>query len=73
MQLTDPALVTALPDGTQVYRQHTVKLAAGWRPPKLDTVCTSALVFAREDSDQKLVRKVADLVSLQLDTIVPHE
>jgi len=73
MELTDPALVTALPDGTQVYRQHTVKLAEGWRAPKLKTVCTSALIFAREDSDPKLIRKVADLVSLQLDTIVPHE
>jgi TRAP-type uncharacterized transport system substrate-binding protein len=73
MELTDPALVTALPDGTQVYQQRTVKLAEGWRAPTLKTVCTSALIFAREDSDPKLIRKVADLVSLQLDTIVPHE
>ena len=73
MELTDPALVTALPGGTQVYQQRTVKLSRSWRAPKLATVCTSALVFAREDSDPKLVKKVADLVSLQLDTIVPPE
>jgi hypothetical protein len=72
MELTDPALVSALPDGTQVYWQRTVKLTGSWRTPTLNTVCTSALIFAREDSDPKLVKKVADLVSLQLDAIVPQ-
>jgi len=71
MDLTDPAIVSALPDGTQVYARRRVKLAEGWRAPKLDTVCTSALLLVRADSDPKLLKKLADLVSLQLDAIVP--
>jgi TRAP-type uncharacterized transport system substrate-binding protein len=69
MSLKDPALVTALPNGTRIYEARTVKLEDRWNAPELETLCTRALVFARKDADPRLVNKVADLVSLQRERI----
>lgn len=71
MTLNDPSLVSSLPNGTEVYRSHRVDLGKSWRAPKLATVCTSAMVFARKDADPKLLRKAADAVALNLREIVP--
>jgi TRAP-type uncharacterized transport system substrate-binding protein len=71
MDLKDPALTKTLPDGTQIYKPRKVKLRNSWRSSELETVCTSGMVFARSDADSKLVEKVADLLSLRLDVIVP--
>ncbi len=71
MPLEDPALTRSLPDGTEVYGSKQVKLGSSWRAPKLATVCTSSLVFARKDADPALLRKAADAVALHLDQILP--
>jgi TRAP-type uncharacterized transport system substrate-binding protein len=71
MVLDDPALASSLPNGTRIYSIETVAIDAGWRPEKLKTVCTSAMLFARSGADPELVSKLADLVSLNRNRIVP--
>jgi ABC-type nitrate/sulfonate/bicarbonate transport system substrate-binding protein len=73
MNVKESTLVSALPDGTQIYHAKTVKLDEGWRAAKLNTICTSGLLFARRDADPKLLNKVADLISLDIDRIVPKK
>lgn len=73
MNVKESTLVSALPDGTQIYHAETVKLDEGWRAAKLNTICTSGLLFARQDADPKLLSKVADLISLDIDRIVPKQ
>ena len=70
MSLNDPELVAALPDGTRVYNRRTVALSDSWPTPKLQTICTSALMLTRKDAKPALVDKLADLLSLHLDRIV---
>ena len=70
MNLNDPELVAALPDGTRVYDMRTHKLTESWRAPKVETVCTSALMLTRKDADPALIGKLADVLSLDLDKIV---
>jgi len=70
MPLVDPALVAPLPSGLQVYEARTVKLGGGMRAAKVETICTSAMLFTRKDAGSRLVDKLADVVSLQRDQIV---
>ena len=70
MNLSDPELVAPMPDGTRVYTARTVKLSDGWPTPKIQTICTSALMLTRKDADPALVNKLADLVSLFRDRLV---
>lgn len=71
MALDDPALASSLPNGTQIYAIESVAIDSSWRPKKLATVCTSAMLFARSGADPELVSKLADLVSLDLNRIAP--
>ncbi len=71
MPVTDAALLEPIGDGTLVYRKRNLKLEGGWRPKKLETLCTSALVVMRRDADTAIVEKVSDLVGLQRDLIAP--
>jgi TRAP-type uncharacterized transport system substrate-binding protein len=71
MNLKDPALTSALSNGTTIYKPEKVRLSDSWRSPTVETVCTSGLVFARANADKKLIDKVADLLSLRLEVIVP--
>jgi TRAP-type uncharacterized transport system substrate-binding protein len=71
MALDDPGLASSLPDGTQIYSIESVAIDSSWRPEKLRTVCTSAMLFARSGANPELVSKLADLVSLNRNRIVP--
>ena len=71
MALDDDALASSLPDGTRIYSIETVETDSSWRPKKLRTACTSAMLFARSDADPELVSKLADLLSLHRNRIVP--
>lgn len=74
MDLKDPALTKVMSNRTRVvYKSRKFKLSDSWRAPNLETVCTFALVFAREDADAKMVERVADLLSLKLNSIVPPQ
>jgi hypothetical protein len=73
MNVQESSLVSSLPNGTQIYHADTVKLDEGWRAAKLSTICTSGLLFARQDADPKLLSKVSDLISLDLERIVPKK
>lgn len=73
MPLVDPALVAPLPSGLAVYEARSVKLGDGLRAKKVETVCTSAMLFTRKDADSRLIDKLADVVSLHLDEIVPKK
>ncbi len=72
MPIQDDALLAPLPDGTRIYRARSVKLKDSWRSPKLDTVCTTALVIMRNDADERLLRKGSDTISLDSAMIVPR-
>jgi hypothetical protein len=65
------ALESTLPDGTRIHERRTVETTTGRRPGTLRTVCTSALLLARSDIDKELLRKLADLVGLHLDRLLP--
>lgn len=73
MNVQETSLVSSLPNGTKIYHADAVKLSEGWRAAKLNTICTSGLLFARQDADPKLLNRVADLISLDLDRIVPKK
>jgi TRAP-type uncharacterized transport system substrate-binding protein len=73
MNLDDPALVSSLPDGTRVYEGRSVKLTGDWRAPKINTICTSALLVTRKDANPKLIDKLADVLSLNLDKVVGRQ
>jgi TRAP-type uncharacterized transport system substrate-binding protein len=73
MSLNDPDLVAALPDGTRIYNTRTVKLSDSWPTPKIQTICTNALMLTRKDAKPALISKLADLLSLYLDRIVGHK
>lgn len=70
MNLNTPELVAALPDGTNIYNARTIKLAEKWRAPKIETICTSALMLTRKDAKQALIDKLADVLSLNLGRLV---
>jgi len=71
MNLESAALESALPDGTRIHERRSVETASGRRPKSIETVCTSALLLARSDIDKELLRKLADLVGLHLDRLLP--
>ena len=71
MDLDSRALESTLPDGTRIHERRTVETTTGRRPGTLRTVCTSALLLARSDIDTELLRKLADLVGLHLDRLLP--
>jgi hypothetical protein len=73
MDLTDPALLKPLPDGTRVYEAKEVDLTDSWRAKKLETLCTSALMLVRKDANPRLIHKLADVLSLDLYRIVPRK
>ena len=66
MSLSAPSLLSALPDGTRVYDARNVKLTPSWRAPKIQTICTSALMLTRKDAEPELIDKLADVLSLSL-------
>lgn len=70
MNVDDPTLEHTLQDGTRIYWRAQIEIGSGRRAKKLTTICTSTLLFAREEAEEKLVDAVADLVSLQRDRIV---
>jgi TRAP-type uncharacterized transport system substrate-binding protein len=61
--IVDPKFDYTLPNGTRIYEISEVALEDGWRPDKLETVCTGALVLARKDGAPKFIQKLADIVS----------
>jgi len=63
MPIADPKFDYTLPNGIRIYERSEVALEDGWRPEKLDTICTGALVLARKDGSPKLIQKLADIVS----------
>jgi TRAP-type uncharacterized transport system substrate-binding protein len=71
MDLDSAALESALPDGTRIHERKRVETDSGRRPKSIETVCTSALLLARSDIDKELLRKLADLVGLHLDRLLP--
>jgi TRAP-type uncharacterized transport system substrate-binding protein len=70
LPITDPALEHALDDGTPIYRLRSVALADGRNDHPLQTLCTSALVFASAKANPRLVEKVSQALSLQRDAIL---
>jgi TRAP-type uncharacterized transport system substrate-binding protein len=71
MDLDSRAFESALPDGTRIHERRTVEITRGPRPETLRTVCTSALLLARSDIDKDLLRKLADLVGMHRDRLLP--
>ena len=71
MDLDSRTLESTLPDGTRIHERRTVETTSGRRPETLRTVCTSAFLLARSDIDKDLLRKLADLVGLHLDRLLP--
>jgi TRAP-type uncharacterized transport system substrate-binding protein len=70
MNLSDPELVSPLPDGTRIYNAQTIKLSKKWPPPKIQTICTNALMLTRKDASPALINKLADVLSLDRKRLV---
>ncbi len=54
-----------LPDGTQVYDVRSIAIEPGDLPRRVRTLCTSALVLARRDAPEGLVRRVNEIFDLE--------
>jgi TRAP-type uncharacterized transport system substrate-binding protein len=71
MDLTSSEMSPTLPDGTRVYTRRKVKAVDKWNARKVSTLCTTALVMAPAAANEELVTRVADLVALDRDLLVP--
>jgi TRAP-type uncharacterized transport system substrate-binding protein len=71
MPIKDETLMAPLKDGIRVYEPRTIEVGEGRRKTGLDTVCTSAMLFTRTDAGSRLIDKLADELSLNLDKIAP--
>ncbi len=57
------ALADELPDGSRVYEPGEVRLARG--APAVPTICTSAVLLARRETDPSLLRAAAGMPGLR--------
>lgn len=73
MPLNNPALTEARSDGSPVYEARTVMGGPGGKGPKIQTICTQAVLFTRKGVPESLVEKLSDLVSLKRDQIAPSD
>ena len=64
MDFDDPSLGSELPDGRLIYEIKNVSIDADASKPKLKTVCTTALLFARPDVDEALAKELSAVVGL---------
>jgi len=71
MPIKEETLLAPLKDGIRVYEQRTIEVGEGRRKTSLETVCTSAMLFTRKDAGSRLIDKLADELSLNLDKIAP--
>lgn len=71
MPIKDEKLLAPLKDGIRVYEARTIDVGEGRQKSGLETVCTSAMLFARSDAGSRLIDKLADELSLNLDKIAP--
>ncbi len=62
--LEEGALGGLLPDGTRVYDVRSIVIEPGDAPRRVRTVCTSALVIARRDAPENLVKRVRQIFEL---------
>jgi len=73
LPITNPALEHVLDDGTPIYRLRSVALADGRKKNPLQTLCTSALVFASAGANPKLVEQASQALGLQRDAILGRD
>jgi hypothetical protein len=71
MDLTSSELSATLPDGTSVYTRRKVKAVDKWNARKVSTLCTTALVMAPAAANEELVARVADLIAVDRELLVP--
>ena len=74
LPIEDSALEEKLPSGLAIYAIREVLVGVGPMKtdalaPKVKTLCTSAVVFARRDADPDFLTRLSDAVSLQRDSI----
>jgi uncharacterized protein len=63
MPVTGDGFVAALPDGVQVYERGQVFLTRGG--PATQTICTSAVLLARDDADPDLLERARRMRGLR--------
>jgi len=78
MDVSDPKLEFTLPDGPRIYEVMEVRTGNGWFggglfAPRVETVCTAALVLAREGTNPRALEIVTDAVSLNRDELIGRE
>ena len=60
-------------DGSQVYTFETVKYKDSFFGGKIDTICTTASVFVRDDLDENVKEKISDTIFNNLNYILKGE
>jgi hypothetical protein len=65
MDLRDADLTGTLPDGTRVYEARSVPIEPGPQARQIQTVCTSALLLARPETDPQVVTGAARAFGLR--------
>ena len=78
MDVSDPRLEFTMPDGPRIYEVMTVRTGLGWfggtfRAPRIETLCTAALVLARKGTDSQVIDIVTNAVSLNRDQLIGRE
>jgi TRAP-type uncharacterized transport system substrate-binding protein len=78
MDVSDPKLGLTLPDGLRIYEMMKVRTGNGWFggglfAPRVETVCTAALVLAREGTNPRALEIVTDAVSLNRDELIGRD
>lgn len=78
MDVSDPRLELTLPDGPRIYEVMKVRTGNGWFggglfAPRVETICTGALVLAREGTDPRALEIVTDAVSLNRDELIGRD
>ena len=75
LEIDDESLEVKLPSGMPIYEVREVIVGSGPMDtdalaPKVKTLCTSAVVFARRDADPQFVERLSNAVNLQRDAIL---
>ncbi len=65
-----PELEHRLEDGTPIYELSTVDVTSGRNADQIQTICTSAMIFAAPDANPRLVEATSEVLSLRRDKLL---
>ena len=78
MDVNDPRLEYTIPGGPRIYEVKKVRIGGGWFrtqlfAPRIETLCTAALVLARRSTNPQVLDIVTNALSIHRDQLVGRD